>query len=78
MMVHGEIFIIYSSFKAGLGLCTVPLGGCLEREISQELSLPSEDRVLYVGVCGAPETAPLRGLRSKDASVVNTLNQVKK
>ena len=39
-----------------LGLCTVPLGGCLEREIPQELSLPSEDRVLYVGVCGAPET----------------------
>jgi len=39
-----------------LGLCTVPLGGCLEQEISRELVLPAEDRVLYVGVCGAPET----------------------
>lgn len=36
-----------------LGLCTVPLGGCLEGEIARELKLPPGDRVLYAGVCGA-------------------------
>ena len=36
------------------GLSTVPLGGCLENEIAAELCLPTDDRVLYAGVCGSP------------------------
>jgi SagB-type dehydrogenase family enzyme len=36
------------------GLSTVPLGGCLEKEIAEELCLPADDRVLYTGVCGSP------------------------
>jgi SagB-type dehydrogenase family enzyme len=38
--------------SASLGLCTVPLGGCLEREAARELRLLATDRVLYAGVCG--------------------------
>lgn len=38
--------------STSLGLCTVPLGGCLEREVAQELRLPHGDRVLYVGISG--------------------------
>ena len=37
-----------------LGLCTIPLGGFLERAIACQLVLPDEDLVLYVGVCGVP------------------------
>ena len=37
-----------------LGLCTVPLGGCLEPEIADTLQLPASDAVLYAGVCGTP------------------------
>jgi SagB-type dehydrogenase family enzyme len=37
-----------------LGLCTVPLGGFLERAIARRLVLPDEDLVPYVAVCGAP------------------------
>ena len=40
--------------STSLGLCTVPLGGCLEREVAQELRLPAGDRVLYAGSCGRP------------------------
>jgi nitroreductase len=40
--------------STSLGLCTVPLGGCLERDVSDELRLPDGDRVLYAGVCGPP------------------------
>jgi SagB-type dehydrogenase family enzyme len=39
--------------SASLGLCTVPLGGFLERAIARRLALLDEDLVLYVGVCGA-------------------------
>ena len=38
--------------SASLGLCTVPLGGFLERPIARQLVLPEADLVLYVGVCG--------------------------
>lgn len=38
--------------SASLGLATVPLGGCFEREIAYAFRLPATDRVLYVGVCG--------------------------
>lgn len=38
--------------SASLGLCTVPLGGCLEREVAGELRLPTTDRVLCAGICG--------------------------
>lgn len=40
--------------STSLGLSTVPLGGCLEREVAQELKLPRGDSVLYAGVCGQP------------------------
>ncbi len=40
--------------STSLGLTTVPLGGCLEREVARELSLPASDHVLYTGVCGRP------------------------
>jgi len=40
--------------STSLGLTTVPLGGCLEREVSRELKLPADDRVLYTGMCGQP------------------------
>ncbi len=38
--------------STSLGLSTVPLGGCLEREVAQELKLPYGDSVLYAGLCG--------------------------
>jgi SagB-type dehydrogenase family enzyme len=38
-----------------LGMSTVPLGGALEPEIAGELSLPPDDAVLYVALCGAFE-----------------------
>lgn len=37
---------------ASVGLATVPLGGCLEREVARAVRLPPGDRVLYAGVCG--------------------------
>ena len=37
-----------------VGLCTLPLGGFFEREVSSMLELPESDVVLYVGVCGTP------------------------
>lgn len=40
--------------STSLGLCTVPLGGLLERKIAQQLRLLDSDRVLYAGVCGKP------------------------
>jgi len=38
--------------SASLGLTTVPLGGCFEREIGRAFSLPPNDVVLYLAVCG--------------------------
>ena len=38
--------------SVSLGLTTVPLGGCLDREIAEAFQLPSTDWVLYTGVCG--------------------------
>ena len=38
--------------STSLGLSTVPLGGCLEREVAEELRLPLADCVLYAGLCG--------------------------
>jgi nitroreductase len=38
--------------SASLGLATVPLGGCLDREVAEAFQLPPTDRVLYAGVCG--------------------------
>jgi SagB-type dehydrogenase family enzyme len=43
--------------SAGLGLCTIPLGGAFEREIARRLALPATDAVLYVGACGRPARA---------------------
>lgn len=40
--------------STSLGLTTVPLGGCLEREVARELRLPAGDYILYAGVCGQP------------------------
>jgi SagB-type dehydrogenase family enzyme len=36
-----------------LGLTTLPLGGCFEREVARELELPPGDMVLYAAVCGS-------------------------
>jgi len=38
--------------SASLGLATVPLGGFFEREVAAEFTLPAEDLVLYLGICG--------------------------
>jgi SagB-type dehydrogenase family enzyme len=38
--------------SAGLGLCTLPLGGLFERAVARRLALPSGDLVLYAGACG--------------------------
>jgi SagB-type dehydrogenase family enzyme len=38
--------------SASLGLCTVPLGGYIEREVARAFVLPEKDCVLYLGVCG--------------------------
>ncbi len=38
--------------STSLGLCTVPLGGCFEREVARQFVLPATDAVLYVGACG--------------------------
>jgi len=38
--------------SASLGLATLPLGGCFEREIARELLLPHSDLVLYAAACG--------------------------
>jgi SagB-type dehydrogenase family enzyme len=43
--------------STSLGLATVPLGGYLERSITETLALPATDHVLYVGVCGSPVKA---------------------
>jgi SagB-type dehydrogenase family enzyme len=43
-----------------LGLSTLPLGGCFEREIARELALPAGDVVLYAGACGAPRPSSER------------------
>lgn len=40
--------------SVSLNLATVPLGGFFEREIARAFALPSEDRVLYLGLCGRP------------------------
>jgi SagB-type dehydrogenase family enzyme len=40
--------------SAGLGLATVPLGGFFEQDIARALDLPGGDRVLYLGLGGAP------------------------
>jgi len=37
--------------SASLGLSTLPLGGCFEREVARELALPPSDAVLYAAAC---------------------------
>lgn len=37
-----------------LGWTTAPLGGFFESDIARAFALPSEDAVLYVGICGKP------------------------
>jgi SagB-type dehydrogenase family enzyme len=49
--------------STSLDLTTVPLGGCLEREVARELRLPRGDRVLYAGVCGSRLAALREGSR---------------
>jgi SagB-type dehydrogenase family enzyme len=46
---------------ASLGLSTLPLGGCFEREVSRELLLPPADLVLYAAACGAPRDGSAAG-----------------
>jgi SagB-type dehydrogenase family enzyme len=42
--------------STSLGLGTVPLGGFFERELARQLKLLDGDEVLYVGICGEPES----------------------
>ncbi len=39
-----------------IGWATVPLGAFFERGIARVLTLPNDDAVLYLGVCGKPRT----------------------
>lgn len=38
--------------SASVGCSTVPLGGCMERDVAKNLSLHQDDLVLYTAVCG--------------------------
>jgi SagB-type dehydrogenase family enzyme len=53
LLEAGHLMQTLCLVSAGLGLCTVPLGGSFEREIACQFLLPSTDAVLYIGVCGA-------------------------
>jgi SagB-type dehydrogenase family enzyme len=52
LLEAGHLMQSLCVLSAGLGLCTVPLGGAFEREIARWLVLPATDAVLYLGVCG--------------------------
>jgi SagB-type dehydrogenase family enzyme len=53
LLEAGHLMQTLCLVSAGVGLCTVPLGGSFEREIARQFALPSTDAVLYIGVCGA-------------------------
>jgi len=53
LMEAGHLMQNLCLMSESLGLCTVPLGGFLERDIARRMNLPVEDLVLYVAVCGA-------------------------
>ncbi len=52
LLEAGHLMQSLCVLSAGLGLCTVPVGGAFEREIARPLDLPATDAVLYLGVCG--------------------------
>ncbi len=52
LLEAGHLMQCLCLLSESLGLCTVPLGGFLERPISRRLALPAEDMVLYVAACG--------------------------
>ncbi len=66
LLEAGHLMQTLCLLSVSLGLGTVPLGGCFEREVSRQLVLPSTDAVLYVGTCGvvpapSPKRATIRG-----------------
>jgi len=52
LLEAGHVMQNLCLLSASLGLATVPMGGCFEREIAHAFRLPPTDRVLYVGICG--------------------------
>lgn len=52
LLEAGHLMQSLCLLSVSLGLCTVPLGGSLEREIAGQFALPATDSILYVGVCG--------------------------
>ena len=61
LLEAGHLMQSLCLLSASLGLCTVPQGGSLEREIARELLLPPSDIVLYTGVCGGVQARSVRG-----------------
>ena len=53
LLEAGHLMQNLSLLSASLGLCSVPLGSFLEREIAQAFVLPRTDLVTYVGVTGS-------------------------
>jgi SagB-type dehydrogenase family enzyme len=49
--------------SSSLGLATVPLGGCYDRDVARLFGLPPTDAVLYLGACGTPRESLLTAPR---------------
>ncbi len=43
--------------SASLGLITVALGGYFEQEVASAFGLPGTDLILYLGICGYPDSS---------------------
>ena len=68
LLEAGHLMQSLCLLSAGLGLCTVPLGGAFEREIARRLVLPSTDAVLYFGACGRSSRGMIRKTMSPGVS----------
>ena len=54
LLEAGHLMQNLSLMSTAMKLCTVPLGGFFEAAITRQMSLPNDDLVLYVGICGSP------------------------
>jgi len=52
LLESGHLMQNLCVLSASVGLCTVPLGAFLERDVAAALRLPAGDAVLYVGAIG--------------------------
>jgi hypothetical protein len=57
LLEAGHLMQSLCLLSAAQGLCTVPLGGVFESEITRQFTLPATDAVLYAGACGAARPA---------------------